>query len=122
MATETKNQFLSTILEVKAIRGEEAEKKVKMALEQIKNEGVIQNFGQTTKFGIEDWAGIDFMVFKHSGKEILLQVKGYPLNQKEQKRYQKKGIYVVFAFPDKKIEVIKKEILDIIKRKNHRSR
>lgn len=116
MAMGIKRRFSSVISEIKEIRGEQAEEKVKEVLEELQREGIIKNFGQTSKFGIEDIKGIDFIVFWRSNQKILLQVKGY-FDKKEQKRYKRRGIYVVLALPENGAGIVKRRILDIIERK-----
>ncbi|MCK4454064.1 hypothetical protein KAU51_01805 [Candidatus Parcubacteria bacterium] len=118
MATEIKNRFLSAILQIKEIRGEQAEEKVKEALKELQKEGKIENFGQTMKFSIEDLTGIDFIIFWKAKKKILLQVKGYPFENK--RKYRKRNIQVIMALPEENVSEVKRKIFAIIERKTKR--
>jgi len=98
------------------MKGEMAEEKVFLALEELKKEGGIVNFGQTFAFSRDDQKGTDFMVFMGRGKEIHIQVKSYFLSKTQIKRYRRKGIWCVSAPLNKDISEVKEIILRIIAR------
>jgi hypothetical protein len=95
-------------------RGEESEEKVCQALEELKVEGVIKNFGQSLKFSREDISGKDFLITTKDEKIIWIQVKS-SFNPVEREKYQRKGIYYLVV-GEKTREEIKKEISEILNR------
>ena len=95
-------------------RGEESEEKVCQALEELKAEGTIKNFGQSLKFYQEDRSGRDILITTNDDKLIWLQVKS-SFNPVEKEKYQRKGIYYLVV-GEKTREEIKKEISEILNR------
>lgn len=94
-------------------RGEETEKKVFNTLNQLKNEGVITDFGQTMKFSKDDYKGIDFYVYLN-GKKIKIQVKSsFPL-EKERKYLERNGIFLLVCRPWENDKGVRKKILKIL--------
>lgn len=98
-------------------KGEESEEKVCRALEELKAEGTIKNFGQSLKFYQEDRSGRDILITTNDDKLIWLQVKS-SFNSAEKTKYQKRGIHYLGGVREKTLEEIKKEILEVLKRKN----
>ena len=98
-------------------RGEESERKVFEALEELKTEGMIKNFGQSLKFYREDTSGRDFLITARDDKIIWLQVKS-GFNQFEKEKYQRRGIHYLGRVEQKTLEEIKKEILEILRQKS----
>lgn len=115
-AAGVKDRYRPIILEIKQLRGDEAEKKVRQALEVLQEDGIIHGFDQTAKFSAEDIFGIDFIIFDKLGKEILLQVKSYPLVDAEIQGYQKRGIYVISALDTDERSTIESKILGILEK------
>ena len=97
-------------------KGEEAERKVFEVLEELKAEGMIKNFGQSLKFYQEDTSGRDFLITTRDDKIIWLQVKS-GFNQFEKEKYQRRGIHYLGGVGQKTLEEIKKEILEILRKK-----
>ena len=94
-------------------KGKESERKVFQALEELKKEGKIKNFGQSIQFGQEDLEGIDFIILPQKGKAIYLQVKS-SFNEKAEEKYKKRGIFFL-AVEKKGLKEIKQELIEIIK-------
>ena len=98
-------------------RGEASERKVFEALEELKAEGMIKNFGQSLKFYREDTSGRDFLITTRDDKIIWLQVKS-GFKQFEKEKYQRRGIHYFGGVEQKSLEEIKKEILEILRQKS----
>ena len=98
-------------------RGEVSEGKVFEALEELKAEGMIKNFGQSLKFYREDTLGRDFLITTRDDKIIWLQVKS-GFNQFEKEKYRRRGIHYLGGVERKALEEIKKEILEILRQKS----
>ena len=94
-------------------RGEESERKVCQALEELKTEGMIKNFGQSLKFYQEDSSGRDFLITTNDEKIIWLQVKS-SFHPVDQEKYLRRGIYYL-AIQQKSPSEIKTEVLRILK-------
>ena len=94
-------------------RGKGAVARVEDVLTKLKDEGVINNFGQTTQFGDDDLFGIDFfIIFK--GRMIKLQVK-FSGNKKTARRYQRRGIEFI-AVGKMSDQEIKQRIIQILEK------
>jgi hypothetical protein len=98
-------------------KGEETENKVHQALEELKTEGMIKNFGQSLKFSQEDVSGRDFLITTNDEKIIWLQVKS-GFNQVEKEKYRRKSVHYLGGVREKTPEEIKKEILEILRKKS----
>jgi hypothetical protein len=98
-------------------RGEESEEKVRQILEELKVEGKIKNFGRSLKFYQEDSSGKDFLITTNDDKLIWIQVKS-GFNQVEKEKYRRKGIHYLGGVREKTLEEIKKEILEILRKKS----
>ena len=96
-------------------KGKLAEEKTFLALEELKKEGRIKDFGQSFFFSQEDLKGIDFIIISGEGKIIRLQVKSY-FGEKEMKKYRRRGIWYLAAQLEKSLEEVKKEILEIVEK------
>ena len=96
-------------------RGEESERKVFEALEELKAEGMIKNFGQSSRFSQEDASGRDFVIIIDDGKIVWFQVKS-SFHENDKRKYLRRGIHYL-AVGQKTPEEIKKEILKILKQK-----
>ena len=96
-------------------RGEESEKKVFEVLEELKTEGMIKNFGQSSRFSQEDASGRDFVIIIDDGKIVWFQVKS-SFHENDKRKYLRRGIHYL-AVGQKTPEEIKKEILRILKQK-----
>ena len=94
-------------------KGKESERKVFQALEELKREGKIKDFGQSFQFSQEDVEGIDFIILPQKGKAIYLQVKSTFIEKKKEK-YERRGI-AFLAVEEKKLREIKEELIKIIK-------
>jgi hypothetical protein len=97
-------------------RGKIAEEKVFKALEELANEGLIENFGQTFPFSNDDLWGIDFIILSNKRGIIPLQVKS-SYSKKEQKKYLRRGIRYIVVWPNQGKEKIKKNLLKILENK-----
>jgi len=94
-------------------KGEKSEEKVYRALEKLKQEEIIRDFGQTIKFSQEDLRGKDFVIITNDEKAIWLQVKS-SFNPAKQKKYLRRGIYYI-AIQQKTPLEIREEILGILR-------
>ena len=94
-------------------KGKATEKKVSRALENLQEKGVIKNFGQTFSFGKDDMYGVDFYIFPLVGKEIKIQVKS-SWNKKKAQIYRKKGIRLLYLWPNQTIADAEKKLCRII--------
>jgi len=94
-------------------KGEESERKVCQALEELKAEGMIKNFGQSLKFYQEDSSGRDVLITTNNDKVIWLQVKS-SFSPLDKKKYSTRGIYYL-AVQQKSPSEIKTEVLRILK-------
>lgn len=94
-------------------KGQLSEKKVFNALEELKQEGEIKDFGQTFPFSQDDRNGIDFIVITKTGKEVRIQVKS-SYRREEVEEYLRKGIN--YLIPGKDKAETKKRILWIIEK------
>jgi len=96
-------------------KGKLAEERTSQALEELKKEGKIKDFGQSFFFSQEDLKGIDFIIISGDGKIIPLQVKSH-FRKEEMGSYLRKGIQYLPVPPEKSIAEIKKRILEIVER------
>jgi len=94
-------------------RGKIAENKVFEALEELKKEGLIENFGQTFPFSEDDLWGIDFIILPKKGGIIPLQVKS-SYREENKRRYLRKGIRYIVVWPNQDKEDVKKNLLKIL--------
>ena len=101
-------------------KGEESEEKVRQALEELKAEGIIKNFGQSLKFYQEDLRGRDFLITIDNGRVIWLQVKS-SFNAVDKEKYLRRGIHYI-AVEQKTLGEIKKEILEILEKSRKRTK
>lgn len=99
-------------------RGEESEKKVFEILEELKTAGIIKDFGQSFRFGLEDLSGRDMAIVTLGNGIIWLQVKS-SFNQDDKEKYQRRGIHYL-AVGKETPEEIKKEILEILRKEKRR--
>jgi len=93
-------------------RGEESERKVCQALEELKAERMIKNFGQSLRFYQEDSSGRDVLITTNNDKVIWLQVKS-SFSPLDKKKYLRRGIHYI-AVEEKSLLEIKKEVLGIL--------
>ena len=101
-------------------RGEGSEEKVCQALEELKAEGMIKNFGQSLKFYQEDLKKRDFIIITNDEKTIWLQVKS-SFHQADKEKCLKKGIRYIAVQQKSHLEV-KKEILEILEKARNQKR
>ena len=95
-------------------RGKIAENKVFEALEELKEEGLIENFGQTFPFSKDDLWGIDFIILPKEGGIIPLQVKS-SYYEKDKRKYLRRGIQYIVVWPNQDKEEVKKNLLKILR-------
>lgn len=80
------------------VRGEMAVEKVVSALDSLKRQKIVREFGITDQFSDDDIKGIDVIIYPSWGGKLLLQVKA-SFNRKDKRRYNRKGIYYLAAPP-----------------------
>lgn len=94
-------------------KSKKAVEKVERVLGNLKEEGIIWNFGQTPFYGRDDRWGIDIFIFPFSGKEIKLQVKA-SYHRKVEEKYRRRRIFLIGVPPNCSSRNIKKKILKIL--------
>ena len=108
---------------IKEIRGQLAEEKVRIILEELENEGKIWQQGLTFRFSEDDRRGIDGYIYLQPGvPPVLLQVKshfsgeieGLEIREVAEGIWYKGGIYTIEVPPEEEEEKIREKILEIL--------
>lgn len=102
------------MVEEALLKGKITEKKVFLALEKLREEGKIKNFGQTMPFSNDDSKGIDFFIYTLNGKRLKLSVSTRPKPWEKQESLRRKGIIVFNVLMETDQETVLKEVTEII--------